>query len=112
MNRNVTFALAAAALFGASTPFAKMLTGDMPPVLLAGLLYLGSGLGLTLIRLIRDRGFKASGLPKADWPWLLGAVFFGGMVGPVSAASADDPGSGLLHTARPKIRAPTNVSER
>lgn len=84
MNRNVTFALAAAALFGASTPFAKMLTGDMPPVLLAGLLYLGSGLGLTLIRLIRDRGFKASGLPKADWPWLLGAVFFGGMVGPVA----------------------------
>lgn len=84
MNRNVTFALAAAALFGASTPFAKRLTGDMSPVLLAGLLYLGSGLGLTLIRLIRDRGFKASGLPKADWPWLLGAVFFGGMVGPVA----------------------------
>ena len=48
MNRSVLFALLAAALFGASTPFAKLLVGNMPPVLLAGLLYLGSGLGLTL----------------------------------------------------------------
>ena len=39
-------ALAAAVLFGASTPFAKLLAGDVPPLLLAGLLYLGSGLGL------------------------------------------------------------------
>lgn len=84
MNRNVLFALAAAALFGASTPFAKLLVGDMPPVLLAGLLYLGSGLGLTLIRLVRDRGWQASGLTSAEWPWLLGAIFFGGVAGPVA----------------------------
>jgi hypothetical protein len=61
MNRGVLFALGAAALFGASTPFAKLLTGDMPPVLLAGLLYLGSGVGLTLARLVRDGGFAPSG---------------------------------------------------
>ena len=84
MNRNVLCALGAAALFGASTPFAKLLTGDMPPVLLAGLLYLGSGLGLTMTRLIRDGGFKPSGLPKNEWPWLMGAIFFGGVVGPVA----------------------------
>lgn len=84
MNRNVLFALLAAALFGASTPFAKLLVGDMPPVLLAGLLYLGSGIGLTLIRLVRDRGWQASGLPRAEWPWLLGAIFFGGVLGPVA----------------------------
>lgn len=84
MNRNVLYALGAAALFGASTPFAKLLTGDMPPVLLAGLLYLGSGLGLTLARFIRDGGFKPSGLPKNEWPWLLGAIFFGGVIGPVA----------------------------
>ena len=46
MNRNVVFALLAAALFGASTPFAKLLVGNLPPILLAGLLYLGSGIGL------------------------------------------------------------------
>ncbi len=84
MNRNVLFALMAAALFGASTPFAKLLVGNVPPVLLAGLLYLGSGLGLTLIRLVRDRGWKASGLTRAEWPWLLGAIFFGGVAGPVA----------------------------
>ena len=84
MNKNVLYALGAAALFGASTPFAKLLTGDMPPVLLAGLLYLGSGLGLSLARVIRDGSFKPSGLPKGEWPWLLGAIFFGGVLGPVA----------------------------
>ncbi len=84
MNRNVLFALLAAALFGASTPFAKLLVGDISPVLLAGLLYLGSGLGLSLIRLVRDRGWQASGLTRAEWPWLLGAIFFGGVAGPVA----------------------------
>ncbi|MDR3367766.1 DMT family transporter [Rhodoferax sp.] len=84
MDRNVLYALAAAALFGASTPFAKLLTGDISPVLLAGLLYLGSGLGLTIARLVRDGGFKPSGLPIGQWPWLLGAIFFGGVLGPVA----------------------------
>lgn len=84
MNRNILFALLAAALFGASTPFAKLLVGDISPVLLAGLLYLGSGLGLTIIRLVRDRGWQSSGLTRTEWPWLLGAIFFGGVVGPVA----------------------------
>jgi drug/metabolite transporter (DMT)-like permease len=84
MNKDILFALAAAALFGASTPFAKHLGGDIAPVLLAGLLYLGSGLGLTLARLFRDGGLKPSGLSKSEWPWFLGAVFFGGVVGPVA----------------------------
>ena len=45
MNQNVFYAISAAALFGASTPLAKLLVGDMSPVLLGGLLYLGSGVG-------------------------------------------------------------------
>lgn len=80
----VGVALLAAVLFGASTPFAKLLLGEMRPVLLAGLLYLGSGLGLTLLFLLR-RG-SASGeapLVRSDLPWLAGAVFFGGVLGPV-----------------------------
>jgi len=84
MNRSVLSALLAAALFGASTPFAKLLTGEVSPILLAGLLYLGSGIGLTLVRLIRDRGWQSSGLVRAEWPWLLGAIFFGGVLGPVA----------------------------
>ena len=76
-------ALAAAALFGASTPLVKLLVGEFPPLLLAGLLYLGSGLGLAAIRLLRDRGWKASGLAAGEWRWLAGAIVFGGVLGPV-----------------------------
>lgn len=84
MNRNIVYALLAAALFGASTPFAKLLIVGLSPVLLGGLLYLASGLGLLAARLIRDRGWKASGLARSEWPWLLGSIFFGGVVGPVA----------------------------
>lgn len=93
MNRNVCYALLAAALFGASTPLAKLLVGGFSPVLLAGLLYLGSGIGLLLIRLMRDRGWKSSGLTRPEWPWLLGAILFGGVLGPVALLF------GLTHTS-------------
>ena len=45
-SRGVLCALAAASLFGVSTPLAKALLPQVSPMLLAGLLYLGSGLGL------------------------------------------------------------------
>jgi hypothetical protein len=51
----IALALVSAALFGASTPIAKLLLGSIDPWLLAGLLYLGSGTGLTLLRLGRGR---------------------------------------------------------
>ncbi|MDP2787526.1 MAG: EamA family transporter [Pseudomonadota bacterium] len=75
-------ALAAAALFGGSTPLVKLLIGDLPALLLAGLLYLGSGLGLAVFRLARDRGWKANGLVSGEWRWLAAAIFFGGLLGP------------------------------
>jgi drug/metabolite transporter (DMT)-like permease len=87
LHRAAIPAIGAAILFGASTPFAKQLLGDGPnsslPFMLAGLLYLGSGLGLALIRLIRDRGWKSSGIARQEWPWLLGAITFGGILGPL-----------------------------
>ena len=75
-------ALGAAALFGASTPLAKQFVGDMPALLLAGLLYLGSGVGLLGLRLLRDRGWRNPGLARSEWPWLLAAIGCGGVVGP------------------------------
>lgn len=93
----VLAALGAAALFGASTPFAKQFVGDMSALLLAGLLYLGSGVGLTGLRILRDRGWRDPGLTRSEWPWLLAAIAFGGVAGPtllmlglasMSAASA------------------------
>lgn len=83
MKSSVLFALLAAALFGASTPLAKLLVGVISPVLLGGLLYLGSGLGLAVVRVVRDRGWQATGLQAGEWRWLLGATFFGGVLGPV-----------------------------
>src|SRR5207249_4549824 len=45
-------ALLSAALFGASTPLAKLLLRGIDPWMLAGILYLGSGLGLVSLRLV------------------------------------------------------------
>ena len=84
MNAGIFYALCAAALFGASTPLAKALGGHVSPVMLAGLLYLGSGLGLTAVRSIRDRGWRSAGLGPSEWPWLIGAVAVGGVLGPVA----------------------------
>lgn len=97
LHRAALSALGAAILFGASTPFAKQLIGNglgpASPFLLAGLLYLGSGLGLSIIRLLRDKGWKPSGLPTQEWPWLLGAIAFGGVIGPLLLMV------GLAHTS-------------
>jgi drug/metabolite transporter (DMT)-like permease len=79
-------ALAAAALFGASTPLAKLLLGEMPPWLLAGLLYLGSGIGLAAIgglRALVGAAPAEAPLRRADLPWLAAAVTAGGIIAPV-----------------------------
>jgi drug/metabolite transporter (DMT)-like permease len=77
----ILYALLSAALFGLSAPLAKLLLGAVSPWLLAGLLYLGSGLGLALVRLFWRSG--EAGLKRADLPWFAGAVLFGGVAGPV-----------------------------
>ncbi len=73
--------LVAAALFGAGTPLAKLLLAQTSPWLLAALLYLGSGIGLFLLRQVRRS--PAVHLPRGEWGWLAGAVLAGGMIGPV-----------------------------
>lgn len=81
--QSILSALAAALLFGASVPLAKVLAGDLSPILLAGLLYLGSGAGLYIARGIRDRGFALPPLSSKEWCWLTGAIALGGVIGPV-----------------------------
>lgn len=78
----VAYALVAATLFGVSTPFAKLLVGRVDPVLLAGLLYLGSGCGLFAWRWFTKSRSVEAPLRRADLPWLAGAVAFGGVLGP------------------------------
>lgn len=77
----VPAALGAALLFGAGTPLAKWLLDAVSPWLLAGLLYLGSGIGLTLYRLVIHA--PAVRLPRSEMSWFGGAILAGGIVGPV-----------------------------
>ena len=90
-------AILSALLFGASTPFAKLLLRDIDPWMLAGLLYLGSGLGLLAVRaLVRALGSRARGeasLRSGEWRWLALAILSGGVIGPVLLMG------GLAHTA-------------
>ena len=88
-------ALGAALLFGVSAPLAKLLLGTTAPQLLAGLLYLGSGVGLGVVWLGRRDTRKEAKLTRRDAPWLVGAIGFGGVLGPLllMAALAITPAS-------------------
>ena len=74
-------ALASAFLFGAGTPLAKALLGQVSPWLLAGLLYAGSGLGLLVYRLIQK--LPTPCLSRSEALWLLAAIMCGGGAAPV-----------------------------
>lgn len=94
-------ALLAAAAFGASTPLAKLLLGNISPWALASLLYLGSGIGLGIIALLRKKdGSGEAQLSRSDLPWLAGTVFFGGVLGPIllllGLSSTDAASASLL----------------
>ncbi|RKP52106.1 DMT family transporter [Trinickia fusca] len=87
-------ALLAAALFGATTPLAKALLGTLSPFVLAGLFYLGSGIGLAVTMLVqslsrstqspqaRAQAREARRIPARELPWLAGAIAAGGVAGP------------------------------
>ena len=82
-----SLAIASAVLFGASTPFAKLLLGEsVSPWLLAGLLYLGSGAGLAVLyfgRKVLSFRSEEAAVIRADLPWLALVVLFGGIAGPL-----------------------------
>ncbi len=73
--------LLAALLFGASTPLAKALLGSTGPFTLAGLFYLGAALGVAPFS-FRGGSGELRREPRQR-RFLLGAVLFGGILGPV-----------------------------
>lgn len=89
MNKTaILYALASAALFGASTPAAKVLLGTVHPILLAGLLYCGAGIGVAAVRRLVPRIASSTAAPQAaltghDAPWLSAAIAAGGVLGPL-----------------------------
>jgi drug/metabolite transporter (DMT)-like permease len=103
IDRGIAAALGAAVLFGFSTPIAKTLAGEASPLLLAGLLYMGSGAGLALLLAVRAtlRGRASISRPRGtDLVWLLGATAFGGVIGPyllmVGLRVADSASASLI----------------
>jgi drug/metabolite transporter (DMT)-like permease len=100
-NRGVSAALCAAAVFGAGTPVAKVLLGTVDPWLLGGLLYAGSGVSLTAIRIAR--GLPTVRLGKRDLAALLGVIGAGGIADPVllmyGLSSMPSSGASLLLNA-------------
>ncbi len=80
-------ALLAAILFGISAPIAKLLLGEVSPIPLAALLYLGSGLGLLIVRfgqkMLDPNEQREAPLQRRDWPWLAGATLAGGVAAPI-----------------------------
>jgi drug/metabolite transporter (DMT)-like permease len=85
-NFNFIFqALLAALFFGASAPISKLLLGNVPPVLMAAFLYLGSGAGISLIKLYQrlTSNQKEAGIKSPDVKWLTGAIISGGILAPI-----------------------------
>jgi drug/metabolite transporter (DMT)-like permease len=79
----ILWCLISALLFGASTPAAKhLLTQDFDPLTLAGLLYLGAGL-FSLPFALKGGNAERQRSP-ANRKRLLGAVIFGGVLGPIA----------------------------
>src|ERR1700689_3542481 len=78
--RGALYGIASAALFGLSAPLSKGLLASIGPMLLAGLLYLGAGAGLTIVSVIRGRRWPR--FKRRDW-WRLALIAgFGGFAGP------------------------------
>ncbi|MBX7147311.1 MAG: EamA family transporter [Alphaproteobacteria bacterium] len=87
-HKGIVFAVCAAILFGISTPLAKLLIHGISPMILAGLLYLGSGSGLALWIIIKKIIFPTNINTEAklsfiDIPWLIGAIITGGAIAPL-----------------------------
>ena len=80
-NPGVVAALIAALLFGASAPVSKWLLQQTSPWILAGLFYLGSGIGLSTYRVLTRA--QTVSLKRGEAGWLAGAVLTGGVVAPV-----------------------------
>lgn len=85
----VYFGLGTAVLFGCGAPLSKLMLEGVSPMILAGLLYVGSGVGLLLFRLLaslagREPSMHESSLKKTDLPWLSGVVICGGFLAPLT----------------------------
>ncbi len=77
MNKAIFYAILAAALYALNAPVSKLLLQNVPPTMMAGFLYLGAGIGMAAMGLVRSRtgrGRQETHLTKKDLPYTLGMV--------------------------------------
>jgi len=70
-------AVLAAALYSLTSPFLKFFLSDIPPTLMAALLYLGAGVGVLILMIIRGAvggGKTETHIAKSDFPYVMGMV--------------------------------------
>jgi len=103
--------VSAAMLFGASAPVSKLLLPAIPPLLLAGLLYLGAGLALSLYMLVRPERHEAreAKVTRRDLGLLLGITVTGGIFGPVLMLVGLQRVSGLAGSLLLNLEAPFTI---
>jgi len=73
----VLWAVLAAALYALNSPISKLQLGKIPPTIMAALLYLGAGIGLSIVRLVQrgmGKGQKEKPLTRKDLPYTIGMV--------------------------------------
>ena len=77
MRKGIILAILAAVLYAVSSPFSKILLNEMPPTLMAGFLYLGAGIGMSLIaisRRVRQVETTEIHLSKAEMPYIVAMI--------------------------------------
>ena len=77
INPSIVWAILAAALYAISTPVSKLLLEDIPPTMMAALLYLGAGIGMLLLGLVRKglgKGQAERKLTRKDLPFTVGMI--------------------------------------
>lgn len=113
--RGALYGLTAAFLFGISPPLAKLLLPESGPLLTAGLLYLGAGLGLLFVEVARGHwptlgvGVKEAPIRLADGRLLAGVIITGGMLGPFLMLWGLERLSGVLTSLLLNLEAPFTV---
>ena len=76
-NRAIFFAVLAAALYAISSPISKLLLKEIPPTLMASFLYLGAGLGMSIVGFIKHKKYEMKAearLTKQELPYTIGMV--------------------------------------
>jgi drug/metabolite transporter (DMT)-like permease len=101
--------LTSAVLFGASIPVTKRLLPEIEPVLLAGLLYLGGGLAVSLGRLMAGSRLREASLDRRDLPRVLAVVVLGGIVGPLALVHGLRTVSGISSALLLNLEGPFTV---